>query len=79
MEAPTRTLKPSQRCPACWAVAKKALSERVHACASCGHTESRDLASARTVLRWALLGQNTGQELADAGFISRETPSFAQA
>lgn len=80
VEAPTRKLKPSQRCPQCWTVAKKALSDRTHACADCGHTEPRDLASARVVLRWALQDNNTGQELAETGGnASRETPSFAVA
>lgn len=63
VEVPTRKLKPSQRCPACWSLAKKSLSDRTHACAECGHTESRDLASARVVLKWALDTQY-GQELA---------------
>jgi putative transposase len=83
--APTKKLKPSQTCPCCGAVSKKALEERVHLCASCGHTEPRDTASARVVLNWALYGTPTapkkisGQELAETGFIPRETPSFAQA
>jgi putative transposase len=77
IEAPTRQLKPSQRCPACWALAKKSLSDRTHACAQCGHTESRDLAAARVVLQWAL-GTHPGQELAETGANARETPSIAQ-
>jgi putative transposase len=77
IEAPTRQLKPSQRCPACWALAKKSLSDRTHACARCGHTESRDLAAARVVLQWAL-GTHPGQELAETGANARETPSIAQ-
>lgn len=58
LEAPTKQLKPSQTCPACGTVRKKALSERVHRCDSCVHEEDRDSAAARVVLRWAL-GQNT--------------------
>jgi putative transposase len=79
VEAPTLKLKPSQRCPACWALAKKSLSTRTHTCAQCGHTEPRDLASARVVLNWAL-GAQHGQELAGIGARERpcETPSFAQ-
>ena len=83
--APTKKLKPSQTCPCCGAVSRKALEERVHVCKTCGHTESRDTASARVVLNWALYGTPTapkpisGQELAEAGFIPRETPSFASA
>jgi putative transposase len=83
VDAPTRKLKPSQRCPACWAVAKKALSQRVHLCAVCGHTEPRDVASARVVLRWALEAdqKETGREprLDGGDCRPRETPSFAQA
>lgn len=71
VEAPTQMLKPSQRCPACWALAKKSLSMRMHACVQCGHTEPRDLASARVVLNWAM-GMHRGQELAGIG--ARERP-----
>ena len=83
--APTKKLKPSQTCPCCGAVCKKALNQRVHLCQVCGHTEPRDTASARVVLNWALFGTPTapksisGQELAVTGFIPRETPSFASA
>ncbi len=67
LEAPTRTLKPSQRCPCCWSVAKKTIGERTHACPSCGHTAPRDFASARVVLRWAHDNlTSTGQELSEA-------------
>lgn len=82
VEASTRKLKPSQRCPACWALAKKSLAERTHACVQCGHTEPRDIASARVVLRWALEARSDdGQELADMGALvcPRETPPFALA
>lgn len=79
VNAPTRQLKPSQRCPRCWAVQNKALSDRTHACERCGHTEPRDFASARVVLRWAL-ESTPGQELAETGIQPpRETPSFASA
>ena len=61
-EAPTRRLKPSQRCPACDAVVKKALCERVHRCGACGYTEDRDIASARIVLRW-LIGTLSDDEV----------------
>lgn len=79
VDAPTRKLKPSQRCPHCWAVAKKQLSDRVHECQACGHSEPRDIASARVVLRWALEAQDNGREPTDADLNSRETPSFAHA
>ena len=57
--AAARELKPSQRCPRCWHVAKKQLSQRIHCCEQCGHEENRDTASARVVLRcsFAVLGQ----------------------
>lgn len=54
MVAPTRKLKPSQRCPVCSTVTKKTLNERQHNCSSCGHTAPRDVASAQVVLNWAL-------------------------
>ncbi len=77
IHAPTRKLKPSQRCPRCWHVAKKQLSQRMHCCEQCGHQENRDAASARVVLCWAL-ESIAGQELAETGVHSpRETPSFA--
>ena len=66
MEAPTRKLKPSQRCPPCGAVEKKPLAQRWHRCGACGYEEDRDAASARVVLRWALgtlKDQKCGQEL----------------
>ena len=77
VDAPTRKLKPSQRCPKCWSVEKKQLSDRVHDCKVCGHKENRDTASAQVVLRWALESFQ-GQELANTGINSScETPSFA--
>lgn len=60
VEAPTRKLKPSQRCPSCWAIRKKKLSERQHSC-DCGLSMGRDSASAWVMLKWAL---GLGQELA---------------
>lgn len=63
-KAPTRSLKPSQRCPQCWRVAKKTLNERVHRC-TCGREIDRDLAPAQVVLRWAL--EQPGQELPRTG------------
>ena len=77
IHAPTRKLKPSQRCPRCWHVAKKQLSQRMHCCEQCGHQENRDAASARVELCWAFESR-AGQELAETGVHSpRETPSFA--
>lgn len=81
VDAPTRKLKPSQRCPHCWNVQKKSLSDREHSCAECGHTEPRDVASARVVLRWALGTENTGREPCRDGaqIAPRETPPYASA
>jgi putative transposase len=53
LEAPTRRLKPSQRCPSCGAVRKKSLSEREHVC-SCGCRLGRDHAAALVMLNWGL-------------------------
>lgn len=52
-EAPTQSLKPSQRCHACGAVVKKPLRERWHTC-PCGASCGRDVNSALVVLAWGL-------------------------
>ena len=52
-EAPTRSLKPSQRCHACDAVVKKPLRERWHVC-PCGASCGRDVNSALVLLAWGL-------------------------
>ena len=52
-EAPTRTLKPSQRCHACWQVQKKRLAERWHAC-PCGASCHRDQNAALVLLTWGI-------------------------
>lgn len=75
-EAPTRTLKPTQRCHQCGAVAKKALNERSHACA-CGAHCGRDENAAKTMLRWMFEGSywsGTGQGV----MTPQETPSIAR-
>ena len=53
LEAETRRLKPSQRCPDCGKVRKKALSLRQHDC-KCGCHLGRDEAAALVLLRWGL-------------------------
>lgn len=60
LEAPTRSLKPTQRCNSCWKITKKTLSDRLHVCSNpkCGHIEDRDINSAQVCLTWA-----RGQEL----------------
>ena len=60
LEAPTRSLKPTQRCNSCWKLNKKTLSDRLHVCSNpkCGHIEDRDVNSAQVCLTWA-----RGQEL----------------
>lgn len=53
-EAPTRELKPTQRCHACWKLPdeKKKLSDREHQCPHCGVTCGRDVNAAQVLLRW---------------------------
>ncbi len=60
LEAPTRSLKPTQRCAVCWKLTKKDLSDRLHICSNpkCNHREDRDVNSAQVCLAWA-----RGQEL----------------
>ncbi len=53
LEAPTRKLKPSQRCPSCGTVKKKSLAQRQHVC-SCGCQLGRDQAAALVLLNWGL-------------------------
>lgn len=59
-EIDTRSIKPSQTCPACGHQAKKKLRQRTHKC-DCGYTEDRDIAAAQVILRTALkeTGRNT--------------------
>jgi len=52
-EAPTRKLKPSQRCRACGQVEPKRLDQRWHWCA-CGYRTSRDRNSAGVCLDWGV-------------------------
>lgn len=60
LEAPTRHLKPTQRCNVCWKITKKTLSDRLHVCSNkkCNHAQDRDVNSAQVCLTWA-----RGQEL----------------
>ncbi len=53
-EAPTREIKPTQRCHACWKLPdeKKTLSNREHQCPHCGVTCGRDENAALVLLRW---------------------------
>ena len=53
-EAPTREIKPTQRCHACWKLpdGKKKLSDREHHCPHCGATCGRDENAALVLLRW---------------------------
>ncbi|WP_408015436.1 hypothetical protein [Sabulicella rubraurantiaca] len=82
IEVPTRTLKPSQRCPACLRVEKKTLSQRMHCC-RCGHVEPRDAASGRVALNWVLGQMQSGREptlreRAGVAPPAHETPSIPQ-
>ncbi len=65
-EAPTRILKPTQRCHACWRLPdeKKTLSDRVHQCPHCGVACGRDDNAARVLLRWLEM-RLAGQELSE--------------
>ncbi len=67
LEAPTQKLKPTQRCAKCWGTTPKTLSDRVHNCQHCGHSEDRDVNAAQVILTWA-----RGQELASR---DAESPS----
>ena len=53
-EAPTRGLKPTQRCHACGQLPdeKKTLSDRHHRCPHCGITCGRNENAAPVLLRW---------------------------
>ncbi len=88
-EAPTRTIKPTQRCHVCWQlpVEKKTLSDRQHQCPHCGATCGRDDNAAQVLLRWLegrLAGvSGPGQELSDVwsggcfAVMKHETPAIA--
>ena len=83
LEADTRRLKPSQRCPDCGSVRKKALSERQHDCA-CGCSLGRDEAAALVLLRWGLEEQARRRALSDppedghpAGTVGASEPPLA--
>jgi putative transposase len=58
LEAQTRRLKPSQRCPDCDAVRAKTLGLRIHHC-PCGCHLGRDEAAALVLLRWGLSERDT--------------------
>ncbi len=66
VHAPTRQLKPTQRCAQCWEVTPKTLSDRMHVCsnAACGHTQDRDVNSAQVCEIW-LRSQELASLLAD--------------
>lgn len=74
LEAPTRSLKPTQRCNECWKTTKKTLSDRLHVCSNpkCGHTQDRDINAAQVCLTWAR-GQELSSKTAD-GSSSTESP-----
>lgn len=70
LESPTRTLKPTQRCVKCWELTLKSLSNRVHNCQHCQHTEDRDVNAAQVNLAWA-----RGQELSSVSVESLSSTS----
>lgn len=53
VEVPTKTVKPTQRCPKCLDVQPKTLDVRIHHCCVCNYVQDRDLASAEAMLLWA--------------------------
>ena len=55
LEAPTRSLKPTQRCAVCWRLTRKTLSDQLHVCSNkkCNHSEDRDVNAAQVCLSWA--------------------------
>lgn len=69
VHAPTRQLKPTQRCAKCWELTPKTLSDRLHICSNpvCGHIEDRDINSAQVCEIWV-----RGEELAS---LVAESPS----
>ncbi len=75
LEAPTRSLKPTQRCVKCWKLTKKDLSDRLHICSNskCNHTEDRDVNAAQVCLAWAR-GQELSSKTAD-GSSSTDSPN----
>ena len=69
IHAPTRQLKPTQRCAKCWELTPKSLADRLHICSNpaCGHVEDRDINSAQVCEIWV-----RGEELAS---LVAESPS----
>ncbi|WP_227485182.1 MULTISPECIES: helix-turn-helix domain-containing protein [unclassified Acidithiobacillus] len=67
-EAPTREIKPTQRCHACWKLPdeKKTLSNREHQCPHCGVICGRDENADLVLLRWLEMrlagGSGSGRE-----------------
>ena len=76
LEAPTRTLKPTQRCAVCWKLTKKDLSDRLHICSNtkCNHTEDRDVNAAQVCLAWARGLERTSLDVDESS--STDSPSL---
>jgi putative transposase len=51
IEIDTKKVKPSQRCPECWSIDKKSLTQRVHNCKICGFKGDRDTVSAMVMMK----------------------------
>ena len=75
LEASTLSLKPTQRCAACWKLTKNDLSDRLHVCSNskCNHTEDRDINAAQVCLAWARGLERTS--LDDDGSSSTSSPA----
>ena len=70
----------SQNCSNCGTIGKIALSERIHRCKACGHTQDRDWNAAKNILELALLNTAGYAEINVSGDIDlclgeEETPS----
>ncbi|MEA5498459.1 transposase [Limnoraphis robusta Tam1] len=52
VHAPTKQLKPTQRCNECWELTPKSLSDRLHICQHCSNQDDRDINSAKVCLTW---------------------------
>ncbi len=87
VNAPTKTLKPSQTCARCHHKKKKLLSERQHHCLRCSFKCDRDVNAALVILQYALKTVS-GQELTlgvegfleySEALLKHETPSIPQA
>lgn len=87
IHAPTRQLKPTQRCAKCWELTPKTLADRLHICSNpaCGHTGDRDINSAQVCEIWvrgkelaSLVAESSGStpcgSMKQLGILKRQKP-----